>query len=104
MHETVAAMKTFVVLITFTSKGMESIKDSPHRSEAFSAHLRSVGIEVRELCWTFGAFDGVLIFDSPDADTAHSAILALAHAGNVRTQTLQAYDRTELEPLLAGLV
>jgi uncharacterized protein with GYD domain len=96
-------MKTFILLIKFTAQGTTSIKQSPARSEAFTKHLKSVGIKVKGLYWTFGRYDGVLIFDAPDEEAGHAAILALAHAGNVQTQTLRAYDRSGIESLLANL-
>ena len=42
-------------------------------------------------------------FDAPDEQSAHAAVLSLAHAGNVKTHTLRAYDSAGMEPLLAGL-
>jgi uncharacterized protein with GYD domain len=97
-------MKTFIVLIKFTPQGIRGIKESPDRADAFAAHLKSAGIRLKGLYWTFGEFDGVLVFDAPDEETAHAAILALAHAGNVQTRTLRAYNQAEMEPLLAKLV
>ena len=83
---------------------MTSIQQSPVRSETFTRHVKSAGIKVKGLYWTFGRYDSVLNFDAPDEEAAHAAILTLARAGNVQTQTLRAYDRSGIEPMLSQLV
>jgi len=97
-------MHTYIVLINFTELGVRSVKDSPKRAAAFAQSIKSSGIETKGLFWTFGAYDGVLVLDSPDEESAHAAVLSLTHAGNVTTQTLRAYDSTGVEGLLAKLV
>jgi uncharacterized protein with GYD domain len=97
-------MSTFIILITFTEQGVQSVKDSPRRAATFVQSVKSSGIETRGLYWTFGRFDGVIILDAPDERTAHAAVLSLAHAGNVKTETLRAYDSAGVGTLLAKLV
>ncbi len=96
-------MKTFILLIKFTEQGVRSVKESPSRAEAFLGRLKSGGIEPKGLYWTFGSYDGVLVFDAPDEQSAYAAVLSLAQAGNVTTQTLRAYDSEGIGPLLAEL-
>jgi uncharacterized protein with GYD domain len=96
-------MQTYVILITFTAQGIRSVKESPKRAAAFTEFMKSSGIETKGLYWTFGAYDGVLVIDAPDVASAHGAVLSLAHAGNVKTETLRAYDGAGAEPLLAKL-
>ena len=50
-----------------------------------------------------GAYDGMLIVEAPDEQTAAALFLSLAQHGNVKTQTLRAYERAEFEQLLEGL-
>jgi len=51
--------------------------------------------------WTCGAFDGVLIFEATDEESAMAALITLAQAGNVRTQTLRAFGSDEIGSILA---
>lgn len=93
-------MGTYIGIIDYTDKGVHEIGDSPARSEAFTARAEEMGATVRDLYWTFGAHDGVVIVDAPDDETAAALFLSLGAAGSVRTQTLRAYDRGGMERIL----
>ena len=97
-------MKTFIILITFTAQGVKTVQDSPKRAAAFTQFLESSGLKNKGIYWTFGAYDGVLLLEAPDEQSVHTAILTLAHAGNVKTETLRAYNSDELKPLLAKII
>ncbi len=96
-------MGTYIALIDYTDSGVRAIKDSPARATAFAAQAEAMGATVRDLYWTFGAHDGVLIVDAPDDETAAALFLSLGRAGAVRTQTLRAYDRPGMGRILDRL-
>ena len=45
-----------------------------------------MGVSVKSIYWTSGAYDGLLIVDAPDEPTAAALFLSLAQHGNVKTQ------------------
>lgn len=96
-------MPTYITLITFTEKGLRTIKESPARAEDFSRQADSMGFRVKDVYWTTGGYDGVLVFDADDEATASAAVLSLAREGNVETQTLRAFDRSEMQSILDKL-
>ncbi len=51
--------------------------------------------------WAVGAFDGCVVFEAPDEETAASLLLALGNAGNVRTQTMRLYDEAEFASIVS---
>ena len=57
-------------------------------------------MKIKELFWTMGAYDGFILFEAPDAQTASAMLLRLGSRGAVRTQTLQAFDAKEMEGIL----
>ena len=93
-------MATFVALVNYTEKGIQSIKESPNRAEAFIEGAQKMGITIKELLWTTGPFDGLVLIEAADEETATAAMLSLADAGNVRTQTLRAYNRSEMSDIV----
>lgn len=95
-------MATFISLCNFTEQGIKSIKESPHRAEAFKAGAAKLGVTVREMCWTVGAYDLVVISEGSE-DAVMSAMLKVATAGNVRSQTLRAYSASEFTKLVASI-
>ena len=81
-----------VSLVNFTDQGIRNIKDSPQRARAFRDLCKQQGVQVRELLWTSGAYDMVVITEG--AEEALSAVLlSAAKLGNVRTQSLRAMDQ-----------
>ena len=78
-------MATFITTITFTEKGLEGIQDTAKRSAAFKAAAKKMGVKVSSVYWTLGHFDGVIVFDAPDDETATAAMLGLSSQGNVHT-------------------
>jgi uncharacterized protein with GYD domain len=58
---------------------------------------------VTGLYWTLGAFDGVIVCEATDEETATAALLHLGSLGNLRTQTARAYDAAEMQKILGRL-
>jgi uncharacterized protein with GYD domain len=53
--------------------------------------------------WTLGQYDQVCIFEAPDDETAAGVLLSADIMGNIRTQTLRAFTRAEVEKILANI-
>ena len=94
-------MATFIASIKFTQQGITNFRDTCKRAEAFKASAKKMGVKVTNVFWTLGAFDGVLIFEAADEETATAAILQLGSLGNVQTQTARAFNVAEMEKVLA---
>jgi len=94
-------MATFIALGNFTDQGIRNVKDSVKRADAVKEAAQKAGITMKEIVWTLGSYDMVVTFEAPD-DTAMTAFaLAVGSAGNVRTQTLRAFNRSEMSAILA---
>ncbi|MCP3959821.1 MAG: GYD domain-containing protein [bacterium] len=96
-------MATYIALIDFTTEGIGRIQDTTRRSGEFIDHVRGLGVEVKNVFWTLGAHDGVLIFEAADDETATAALLSLGTRGMARTQTLRAFDSAEMDSILAKM-
>jgi uncharacterized protein with GYD domain len=96
-------MATFITTIKFTEKGIQGIQESPKRAAAFKAAAKKMGVKVTDIYWTLGYFDGVLIFDAPDDESATAAMLHLSSQGNVHTTTARAFGSTEMEKVVGLL-
>ena len=93
-------MATYIALLDYTKQGLHDIKDSPKRAAAFVDNAKRAGVEVKDLYWTTGAHDGVLIVEAADDKAVMALLLSLGRAGNVRTSTMRAFDRGEMEQIL----
>ena len=96
-------MANYVTLIRFTEQGAKAIAQTCQRAASFAARAEKMGVRVQASYWTLGNVDGVLVFEAPDDETATSAMLGLSALGNVHTQTLRAFDASEMTAILAKL-
>jgi uncharacterized protein with GYD domain len=96
-------MATFISTVNFTDQGLKAISETTQRAAKLKRSAKKVGIEVTSIYWTMGAFDGVLIFDAPNEETAVAWLLNLGAVGNLRTRTSRAFNAAEMEDVLAKL-
>jgi uncharacterized protein with GYD domain len=99
-----ALMALYVVLANFTDKGIHEAKDTISRADKFKAMAKNAGVTVKDMYWTIGAFDVVVICEAPDDETATALSLSTAARGYVRTQTLRAYNAAEMSKILDKMV
>jgi uncharacterized protein with GYD domain len=93
-------MTTFITLLNFTDQGIKNVKDSPERYEAFKAMAENLGVTVKDIYYTVGQYDLVLIVEGDD-EAATAALLKVGSLGNVRTQTLRAFSVEEMRKIIA---
>ncbi len=94
-------MATYIVLVNYTDQGIRNVKDTTKRADAVRELAKKFGATVREFYWTMGKYDMAVIFEAPDDAAMTSLSLTIASAGNVRTQTMRAFSRDEVNGLLA---
>jgi uncharacterized protein with GYD domain len=94
-------MSTYIVLAHFTDQGIRGVKDTPERADAFAAMVKKAGGNVKQLYWTLGSYDIVTIVEAPDVETITAVGLSAGKLGNVRTETLHAFDKAEMAKILA---
>jgi uncharacterized protein with GYD domain len=90
----------FVSTVNFTEQGLRDIKASPKRAESFKSIAEEMGVSVKELLWTQGPFDGLIVLDAPDDETVAALLLRLSAFGNVTTQTAQAFNTSQMQAII----
>jgi uncharacterized protein with GYD domain len=96
-------MAYFVTLASFTDQGVRDVKDSPKRAEAYKAMAKKLGVKVHSIFWTLGAYDIVTIVEASDDLAATAVGLSVASLGNVRTQTLRAFDAKDMATIIGKM-
>ncbi len=96
-------MPTYIALINWTQKGIENIKDSPDRADAWKDAVKQSGCEVKSIFMTMGDYDLVTMVEAPDDETYARLTLAVATLGNIRTKTLRAFTEEEYRRIVEGL-
>ena len=93
---------TYIVLITYTEQGARNLKQSPQRAQAFRQSAEAAGIKVRAQLWSAGSFDGLLILEGDDEVKLMGMLATLASQGNVRTQSLRAFDAADFAAIVGA--
>ena len=96
-------MATFISTIKFTDQGIQGIRETTKRAAAFKASAKKMGVKVSNIYWTLGPFDGAIVFEAPDDETATAAMLSLSTKGNVQTTTARAFESAAMEKIVAML-
>ena len=96
-------MAMYVSLLQFTEQGIRNVKDTIKRAAAATAEAEKMGLKVTNSFWTMGAYDVVLLLDAPDDATMTAFAIKLGSLGNVKTQTMRAFRREEMEKILAKI-
>jgi uncharacterized protein with GYD domain len=86
-------MATYIMLASFTDQGIRKVKDSPKRADAFKNMAKKCGATVKDVFWTLGEYDVVAIVEAPDDISMTALGLSSGALGNVRTQTLRAFQQ-----------
>ena len=94
-------MATFVSQLKFTEKGLKGIDKTTKRAATLKAAAKKLGVNVTQIYWTLGAYDGLLIFEAPSDEAATSLLLHIGSLGNVQSTTVRAFDAAEMDQVLA---
>ncbi len=90
-------MATYITTMHFTEQGIQAVRDTCDRAAAFKAAARKMGVKVTGIYWTLGAFDGVIVCEAPDEETATAALLYLGSLGDIRPRTARAYNAATMQ-------
>ncbi len=96
-------MAYYVLLTNFTDQGVKTVKDTMKRADAFKEMAARSGVKVHSLFWTLGQYDVVAIAEADDDISATALGLSIASLGNVRTQTLKAFDAADMAKIIAKM-
>jgi len=96
-------MAKYIILIKYTAKGIENVKESTKRHDAFQQLCESMGAKVESVYLTMGRYDLVVIVDAPNSETAAKLLLTAGSRGAVKTETLQAFSEKEYRKIISEL-
>jgi uncharacterized protein with GYD domain len=93
-------MATFITTIKFTHQGIQAIEQTTKRAAAVKNAAKKMQVKVTNIFWTLGEYDGLLIFEAPDDETAAAFLLRLELQGNVHTSTSRAFNAAEMDRIV----
>lgn len=96
-------MATYISLWNFSDQGIRAVKDTTKRAGIMKEMAQKAGVTVKDIYWTLGTYDGVVLFEAPNEEAVAALGLALGALGNVRTQTVRAFSLDEMNGVLGKL-
>ncbi len=97
------ALTRHIVLANFTDQGIRTVKDTTKRAAAVREMGARMGVQMKDVYWTLGEYDLVITVEAPDDATMTSFGPTIGAAGNVRTQTLRAFNADEMQGILGKM-
>jgi len=94
-------MTTYISFIKWTEEGIKNVKESPQRFDAFKKALQGAGGKVIGFYLTMGRYDMVLISEGPSDEAAASLILSTASRGEIRTETMRAFNEEQYREIIS---
>jgi uncharacterized protein with GYD domain len=95
-------MATFIALMNFTDQGIRNVKESPDRYEKFKTMAEERGVTIKDVYWTVGQYDMVLVLEGAD-EAVTTGLLKLGSLGNIRSQTLRGYSADEFKNIINNM-
>lgn len=94
-------MAYYVGLLNFTDQGIKAVKETTKREKALRDLAKGMGVTVKESLWTLGRHDVVLMLEAANDETITALMLKLGSLGNVKSETLRAFNASEMEGILS---
>ena len=96
-------MATYVVLVNFTDQGVRYIRQTTERAKGLVNAAANLGIKIKDIYWTMGAYDAVFTSEAPDDETITAFAASMGGLGNIRTQTMRAFSADEMNKIIRKL-
>ncbi len=95
-------MSTYVSLINWTDEGAKTASNTVDRAEAAQKVVADMGGSL-QVYWTMGQYDMVAISEFPDDEAAVAFLAKLSSLGNVRTQTMRAFNGDDVRGIMSKM-
>jgi uncharacterized protein with GYD domain len=96
-------MATYIVLVNFTDQGVRYIRQTTERAKGLVNAAANLGIKIRDIYWTMGAYDAVFTAEALDDETITAFAASMGALGNIRTQTMRAFSAEEMNRIISKL-
>jgi uncharacterized protein with GYD domain len=96
-------MPTYIGLTKWTDQGIRKVKETTKRAKDLQEMAAKMNVKVKEIYWTMGRYDVVVVMEAPDDETISRLTLGLGMLGNVKTETLRAFSAQEMNQIVKGL-
>ena len=88
---------------TTRPKEKRTSRSSPDRIEAERENIAALGGSIKDVYFTMGQHDFVVIFEFPDDEAMMKFMMHVGTQGNVQTVAMRAFPLDQASEMIAGL-
>jgi uncharacterized protein with GYD domain len=96
-------MPTYITLLNYTAQGVSKVKESPKRLDAGRKAFAKFGVQIKDTYLLMGRYDLLCVVEAPDDDALAKAMLTLGSQGNIKSETLKAWDEEGFRRVIKSL-
>ncbi|MDD5218608.1 MAG: GYD domain-containing protein [Candidatus Omnitrophica bacterium] len=96
-------MASYVVLSGFTEQGIRTVKETAKRANKFRETAKEMGATIKEIYWTLGRYDVVVILEAADDETVARLMMKMGALGNLKSETLRAFSEEEIGGIVSRI-
>jgi uncharacterized protein with GYD domain len=96
-------MATYVSIVNFTDQGIKVIRNTVERADSFCQTAERMGVTVRDIFWTLGTYDLVMVVEAPDDETVATLFFSLGSLGNIRAHTMRAFTAEDMANIVGKI-
>jgi len=96
-------MPTYIMLMKFTTPGLQAIKDAQAGRAAGKRAAKAMGIRWKQQYVVMGDYDIVTVVEAPDDETMATFALLGGMSGSFTISTMRAFTEPEADNLIKSL-
>jgi uncharacterized protein with GYD domain len=96
-------MATYIMLMKFTTPGIEAIKDAQAGRAAGKKAAKALGIKWKQQYLVMGEYDIITVVEAPDDETVAKFALMGGMSGGITTHTMRAFTEAEADKVIEGI-
>jgi uncharacterized protein with GYD domain len=93
----------YISMLNWTDYGIRNVRGTLQRVKGATDFAENFGVRIKEVYWTVGSYDSVIIVEAPDDKTFSAFMFELGARGTVRSNSLRAYNDDEMSEILEKL-
>ena len=98
--ERIRGVPRWLSLLCSQTSSIRNVKETINRADQFKEMAKKSGVTVKDMYWTLGRHDIVVVCEAPDDETATALLLSVSSRGFVRSGTLRAFSFTDIKKVL----
>lgn len=96
-------MTTYLIMGKFTDQGIKNVKQTIQRADRFREIAGECSVKVKDIMWLMGIYDVINVVETDDEKSLAALLLRVGAWGNVKTTTLRAFSKDDMDDIISRM-